>query len=175
MNPAMRTGAGCFRILPSPLHMDDTVGFPAFLSCDSAGPRETTGVLTSRFPGGAPRSVGHQHPGPEPDGGRQWPGYQTWRTRRSHQGSPTEKSHDRNSEKFGSGNGVNTHGDFPFKSLFLKNTRFTGEKTVHYRSVRKCAKPGQPVAGPGLRRSPDDRYGLKIKGFPRGPKNDFFS
>ena len=73
MNPAMRTGAGCFRILSSPLRMEDTVGFPAFLSCDSAGPRETTGILTSRLPGGAPRSVVHQHPGPEPDGGREIP------------------------------------------------------------------------------------------------------
>jgi len=44
---------------------------------------------------------------------------------------------------------------------------------VQYRSIRKCAKTGQPVACPGLRRSPDDDYGLKIKEFPRGLKNDF--
>lgn len=43
-----------------------------------------------------------------------------------------------------------------------------------FRSVRKCAKTGQTVACPGARRSPDDRYGLKIKGFLQGPKTDLF-
>jgi hypothetical protein len=65
--------------------------------------------------------------------------------------SPTEKSHDRIPEKFGSGNGANAHRDFPLKSLFLKNIRIYREKTVQYRSVRKCAKTGQPAASRGIR------------------------
>jgi hypothetical protein len=60
--------------------------------------------------------------------------------------SPTEKSHDRNQEKFGSGNGANAHEDSLLKSLFLKNTHFNREKTVLFRGVRKCAKTGQPAA-----------------------------
>jgi len=75
---------------------------------------------------------------------------------------------DRNPKKFGSGNGANTHEDFLFKSFFLKNTRFNREKTVQFRSVRKCAKTGQPAVCSGIRRPPDDRYGLKIKGIPSG-------
>jgi len=45
---------------------------------------------------------------------------------------------------------------------------------VQYRSVRKCAKTGQPAACPGSRHSPDDRYCLKIKGVLQGPENDLF-
>jgi hypothetical protein len=89
--------------------------------------------------------------------------------------SPTEKIHNTNPEKFGSGNSANTQGDFLFKSLLLKNTRFNREKTGQYRSVGKCAKTGQPAACPGSRRPPDDRCGLKIRGFHQRPeKNVFF-
>jgi hypothetical protein len=45
---------------------------------------------------------------------------------------------------------------------------------VLFRSVRKYAKTGTTSSLSGIRHSPDDRYGLKIKGFLQGPENDLF-
>jgi hypothetical protein len=55
--------------------------------------------------------------------------------------------------------------------LFSENTRFIREKTGQNRSVRKCAKTGQPNACPGIQSPPGDRYGLKIMGFFSAPEN----
>jgi hypothetical protein len=88
--------------------------------------------------------------------------------------SPTENSVARIPEKFGSGNGANTQGNFPLKPLFLKNNRFNRKKTVQYRSVRKCAKTG-PTGSLLWGPTPSGgRCGLKIKGVPSGPEIDLF-
>jgi hypothetical protein len=41
---------------------------------------------------------------------------------------------------FGSGNGANARQNSLYNSLFLRNTCFTREKTVHFRELRKSAK-----------------------------------
>jgi hypothetical protein len=83
----------------------------------------------------------------------------------------SEKSRGRIPEKFGSGNGVNARKNSSLKPLFFENTRFNREKTGQYRSVRKCAKTGQPNTCPGIQSPPDDRYGLKIKRSFPAPEN----
>jgi len=68
------------------------------------------------------------------------------------------------------GTGVHATGDYPFKSLFLKNTLFTRKNTLLFRSMRKCAKTGQSLACPGLLHSPEGPYRPENNGAPSGPK-----
>jgi len=86
----------------------------------------------------------------------------------------SERIPGQNPEKFGSGNGANSRKNYLFKSVFPENTRFKREKTVQFRSLRKCAKTG--LSG-SLSRSPmpaGGRYGPKINGVIPAPKNRCF-
>ena len=87
----------------------------------------------------------------------------------------TERSRGQNPEKFGSGNGANAAGDSAFISRFPENNRFNRKKTVLFRSVRKCAKTGQPVVCPKVRCPPAAAI-ARNKGGPSGTgKSMFFS
>jgi len=85
----------------------------------------------------------------------------------------SERSRGQIPKKFGSGNGANAAGDSLFKPVFPENTRFNREKTVHYRSVRKCAKTGQPVLCPNVRCPPAAAM-ARNKGGPSGTGKPMF-
>ena len=78
--------------------------------------------------------------------------------------SPTERFPGRIPEKFGSGNGANSRKNSSLKSCFPENTCFKREKTVQFRSLRKCAKTGPYGSLSRSPMPPGGRYGPKTNG-----------
>jgi len=78
-------------------------------------------------------------------------------------------------EKFGSGNDANARQGFPYMGVFRQTGALTGNKTVLFSSLGKCAKISQPATCPGIRCSPGCPGGRKIKGvFQKGKTSLLF-